>query len=74
MLFHALVDSADLHRSLELPPRVISRHKMMDKVVKLVVYTIYSYDSYDNISLKTCLATKKVLVMIETGLLLIILQ
>ena len=45
ILFQAKVDSANLHRSLELPPRVISRHRMMDEVVKLVVDTIYLFDN-----------------------------
>lgn len=40
LLFQAKVDSAYLHRGLELPPRVISRHRMMYEVVKLVVDTI----------------------------------
>ena len=50
MLFQAKVDSAYLHRGLELPPRVISRHRMMDEVVKLVVDTIYSYDNISRLA------------------------
>ena len=39
ILFQAKVDSAYLHRGLELPPRVISRRRMMDEVVKLIQST-----------------------------------
>ena len=50
MLFQAKVDSANLHRGLELPPRVISRHRMMDEVVKLVVDTIYLFDNISRLA------------------------
>ena len=45
LLFQANVDSAYLYGGLELPPRVIGRHRLRDEVVKLVVDTIYSYDN-----------------------------
>ena len=50
ILFQAKVDSVNLHRGLELPPRVISRHRMMDEVVKLVVDTIYLFDNISRLA------------------------
>ena len=52
LLFQAKVDSAYLHKGLELPLRVISRHRLREEVVQLVVDTIYSYDKRSLLSLK----------------------
>jgi hypothetical protein len=50
LLFQAKVDSAYLHKGLELPPRVISRHRLREEVVQLVVDTIYSYDNISRLA------------------------